>query len=114
MRLYLDEDLSPRIAVALRRRGIDAVSAHEVGNTQRSDAEQLAYATRSRRALVTRNARHFLTLAHAAVERQTPHAGIVLCPPSLCGVELRVLVRRLAAVVAHHAAGLDAYDVIWL
>ena len=45
MKLYLDENLSPRIAEISRARGLDAVSAHEVGNTQLPDVAQLRHAT---------------------------------------------------------------------
>ena len=31
MKFYLDEDLSPKIAVILRKNGIDALSVHEAG-----------------------------------------------------------------------------------
>ncbi len=80
MRFYLDEDLSPRIAEPLRRRGLDAINAAEVGNRQISDQAQLLYAVREGRALVTRNVRHFVQLSKEAVARQEPHAGIIFCP----------------------------------
>jgi predicted nuclease of predicted toxin-antitoxin system len=53
VKLYLDENLSPRIEDLLRTRGLDAVSAHEAGDTQLSDRAQLDYAVREGRALVT-------------------------------------------------------------
>jgi predicted nuclease of predicted toxin-antitoxin system len=86
MKLYLDEDLSPQIARRLREIGVDAVSAHETGNVQLSDREQLSYAAAEGRALVTRNVRHFVVLAKDAIARQEPHAGIVLCLSSLRGL----------------------------
>lgn len=114
MRLYLDEDLSPRIAIELRRRGIDAVSAFEVGNLQLSDREQLTYAARERRCLVTRNVRHFIDLARDAIRRQEPHRGIVLCPASVRGSEVGTIVRGLLRIAARFPGGLDAYDVLYL
>ncbi|MEW6674809.1 MAG: DUF5615 family PIN-like protein [Nitrospirota bacterium] len=33
MKLLLDEDLSPQIAVILREKGINAISVHEIGRT---------------------------------------------------------------------------------
>ena len=85
MKFYMDEDVSPKIAERLRKKGIDAVSAIEAGNLQLSDREQLACAAGGGRCLVTRNVRHFIVLAQEAIRRQEAHAGIILCPPSIRG-----------------------------
>jgi len=63
MRLYLDEDMSSRVAQALRERGHDVISSHEVGNDGLSDEEQLQYATEQGRHLVTYNCRDYIVLA---------------------------------------------------
>jgi len=114
VKFYLDEDLSPRIAAALRRKGIDTTSAHEAGNIQISDPEQLAHAAGEGRCLVTRNARHFIALSREAIHRQQPHAGILLCSPRLTGAEIRSIVRRLARVAKQHPHGLGPYDIFYL
>ncbi len=44
MKFYLDEDLAPAIGPALRKRSVDAVSAHEVGHIGVGYAEQLTFA----------------------------------------------------------------------
>jgi len=111
---YLDEDLSPKIAVALRRKGIDAVSAHEAGNTQFSDSQQLAYAAGEGRCLVTRNARHFLALSREAINRQQPHAGILLCSPRLTGAEFHSIISRLTQIAKQYPQGLGPYDIFYL
>jgi uncharacterized protein with PIN domain len=44
IKLYLDEDAHKKIAVALRLKGYDVVSAHEVQKQSLSDYQQLEYA----------------------------------------------------------------------
>lgn len=72
IRLYLDENLTPRIAVQLRRRGVDVVSVHELGLTGDSDPNHLARAASLKQVLVTCDT-DFLRLAAEGCE----HAGIV-------------------------------------
>lgn len=114
MRFYLDEDLAPAIASALRKRGVDAVSAHEVGNTGLGDTEQLAFATGQRRCLVSKNARDFGRLGRTAVDQGHPHAGIVLCPPTMGGGTVGLTVSALMTIAGRYPAGLGEYDVIYL
>jgi len=114
MKFYLDEDLSPQIAERLRKRGIDAVSAFEAGNVQASDREQPAYAADEGRCLVTRNVRHFILLAQEAIRRQQPHAGIILCPPSIRGFETGAIVAALTRLAKRFPRGLGEYDVLYL
>lgn len=113
MTLYLDEDLSPRIAELLRAQGIGAVSAHEVGNTQLDDRGQFAYARGAGRAIVTRNVRDFLRLAEEAVAANMSHPGIILVPPSFRGDEFAEIARALAVQAAEHPQGV-ADQVIYL
>ena len=114
MKFYLDEDLTPAIAVSLRRRGVDAVSAHEVGQVGLSDAEQLAFASGQGRCLVSANARDFKRLGRDAVEQGRPHAGIVLCSPRIHGLDAGAVVNALVEAAKRYPAGLGEYDVVYL
>jgi len=76
IRLYLDEDVQRGVAAALRGRGFDAISAHEVGRWGLSDAEQLACAAADQRALFTFDAADFLRLHRRWIESGRPHGGI--------------------------------------
>jgi predicted nuclease of predicted toxin-antitoxin system len=114
VKLYLDEDLAPAIAERLRRRGTDAVSAHDVGMTGVSDVAQLDHAASETRALVTRNVRHFRALGDDRIRSQTPHAGIILCPASLRGSEYRIIADALAQLTRRYPKGLGPYDVVFL
>lgn len=107
MKLYLDEDLSPTIALLLRRRGPDATSAHEVGRRQQEDGAQLEYATREGRAIVTRNVVDFLRLAREAVATNTEHAGIVLVPSSFRGDEYEAIAHAILEEVKPYPHGLE-------
>lgn len=62
IKLYIDEDISDRLAVVLRSRGYDAISAHEVEMRGKTDREQLLYATEHERVIITQNVKHFVDL----------------------------------------------------
>jgi hypothetical protein len=68
----LDENLTPKIAVQLRRRGIDVVSVHELGLSGDSDENHLQRATNMGRVLVTADT-DFLVMASDGIT----HAGII-------------------------------------
>jgi uncharacterized protein with PIN domain len=89
VKLYLDENIPPALAVILRSRGYDVVSAHEVDMRGKKDEEQLEYAIAQGRVLLTFNVRHFAPLAKSYFEQGREHPGIVVSTD----VELRKLIR---------------------
>jgi hypothetical protein len=114
LKFCLDEDLAPAAAAALRRRGIDAISAHDAGNRGLTDAAQLAFAAREGRCLVTGNVRHFVLLAQEAIRDDRRHAGIVLCSPRLAHGSPGRLAAALERLARDRPGGLGAYDGIYL
>ena len=70
--LYLDENLSPKIAEQLRLRGVDAVCFRELGLLGVEDINHLEQATKFGRVLVTTDV-DFLRLAAEGIE----HVGII-------------------------------------
>lgn len=97
MNLLLDEDLSPRIAQALRKLGVDAVSVHEVGRQGLSDREQLEFAASEGRCFVTRNRDDYRLLTRERFDRNQPHEGVLVIssrlPPDDFG-RIAVAVKR--------------------
>lgn len=106
MKLYLDENLSPRVAELLRIRGVDAVSAHEAGFTQADDRSQFRRAVQQGRAIVTCDVRDFVHLATAAVAANLDHPGMILIPSSLGTEEFAAIAEAVEAVVRRHPEGL--------
>src|SRR5262245_27542050 len=93
--LYLDEDVDVLIAQLLRARGFVAVTTQEAGQLRNSDVEQLAYAVRQYKTLLTHNRVHFEALAQTCVAAGQPHEGIIIAvrrPP-------RQIVRRLLRIL---------------
>lgn len=74
IRFHLDENCSPVLADALRRRGIDVSTTQEEDLRAAADEFQLAFATQRRRVLVTHDT-DFLALH----QRGVAHSGIVYC-----------------------------------
>lgn len=83
MRFFLDEDVNPAVAEIARRRGLDAVSVHEIDRRGLSDEEQLRFSAREGRLLVTRNRDDFIQLTVSFFQASQPHAGLLIVPRSL-------------------------------
>ena len=109
-RLYLDEDVHGRVASALRLRQFDVESAHEVRRWGLTDAEQLEYAAKSDRAIVTFNMAHFVQLHNEWLETGQAHAGIIVSDQ----LPIAVMVRRLLNLLANRTAADLAGRIFWL
>ena len=75
VRFHLDEHIASSVAAGLRRRSVDVTCAADVGLMGANDEDQLKFATRSDRVLVTQDA-DFLRLHKIG---DVSHAGIVYC-----------------------------------
>lgn len=76
--LYLDEDVSYKIAQLLRDKGYHAVSVYEVGLGEDSDEAQLSYATAHQMAVLTCNKKDFLKLAKQWTSANRTYHGILV------------------------------------
>ena len=114
MKFYLDEDLSPKIAVLLRKNGTDAVSAHEVGMCEASDKEQLDFAAKNKRCLVTRNRDDFIKLTVQYFNDRRPHGGILIVPYALPGDQFSRIAHMIEKFSSRHGRGLEPYSIAFL
>ena len=114
MKFYLDEDLSPKVAVILRKSGIDAVSAHEVGMCGVSDKEQLDFAAKEKRCLVTRNRDDFIRLTVQFFNDRQSHGGILIVPYTLPVDQFSRIANLIKKFSSHHRQGLEPYSIAFL
>ena len=77
-RLYLNHDVPKTAAEALRSEGYDVVATDEVGLADASDEEQLAWAAKEGRTLVSFNVRDYPSLHLKYLQEELFHSGIVL------------------------------------
>ena len=76
--LYLDEDVSVLVARILRSRGFTAVTTQEAGQVANSDSEQLAYAIRKNKTLLTHNRVDFEQLSQEYFRTNRNHKGLII------------------------------------
>ena len=74
VRFYLDQHISFAVAQGLRQRGVDVLSAQDAGRCGFSDSNQLEFATRDERVMVSFDD-DYLALASSGAH----HAGIAWC-----------------------------------
>lgn len=78
IRVCIDEDLSDRIAVAIKSKGFDVISTHEVDMRSKTDKEQLEYAKKHNRTILTKNIKHFVKLQREYYKDGLSHNGILV------------------------------------
>jgi len=110
IRLYLDEDIVKNVAPALRARGFDAISVHELSHYGWSDAEHLTYAAAERRAIFTFNAPDYITLHKDYLAKRKPHAGIIVSKQH----PIRETIRRLLGLLNRVTAGEMQNQFWWI
>jgi len=108
VRFLLDEMYSPDIALALQRKGTDAVSVHERSQLEGepSDREILRAATRERRVLVSNNAKDLVPIVDEFGLRGEMHLGVLLTSDVTfprTREMIALMVRSLAAFAADRA-----------
>ena len=114
MKFYLDEDISPRVSEILRKRGVDAVSAHEADMPQACDSEQLSFAAAEGRAMVTRNRDDFITLTVQFFDDLKPHKGLIIVPHTIPGFDFSKLASLLAKFSKEYPENLEPYTIEFL
>lgn len=89
--------MSRALLQALRARGVDAVTALDVGMIQRPDEEHLDWATAHGRVLYSFNLADFYRLHSVWLGRRTPHAGLILTQQQRysVGEQMRRLLRLM-------------------
>ncbi|MEW6237261.1 MAG: DUF5615 family PIN-like protein [Candidatus Omnitrophota bacterium] len=98
--LYLDEDIDVLAAELLRSRGFQVLTTQEANQRGASDADQLSYAARHGKAIVTHNRVHFEALAKEYATQGSSHYGIIIAVRR----PIHELVRRLLQILNHAAA----------
>ena len=119
MRLLLDEHLSPRIAVELRRTGHDVIAIAERPDLRgRSDEDAIDASAAERRSFVTFDVVDHLRIHGTAVRLRRPHPGLVLLAPSTWRTSdqgIGELVRAIVALLeAHPSEDALADRTLWL
>ena len=95
IKLYLDEDVHKKIALALRLKGYNVISAHEIKKQGITDYNQLDNAISEQRAIFTFNIGDFQKLHKKYLDAGKEHFGILLSKQIPFGETLNRLTKFL-------------------
>ena len=93
VKLYLDEDVPLSFGEALRTRGVDALSTQKAGNKGCTDLEQLLFAVKHGRVIITHNKKDFMLLHKHYLEVKKQHHGIILTDQQPVGIMLKSVMK---------------------
>ena len=108
IRPYWDEDVFKGVAPALRARGFDAVSVHDLQHYGWSDNQHLTYASDHGRAVFSFNAVDYLALYVEYISAERSHAGIVVAKQ----LPIRETIRRLLDLL-NRVTGDELRNQLW-
>lgn len=108
--LYLDEDVRVLLGEVLRNRGYDVSHVLELGRGGKGDSDQLAYAVKQGRSILTHNIRDFVKLAKIYQDQQKDHYGIIVSSH----LSFRELLRQTLKLLSLHAREELKNRFIWL
>lgn len=91
IKLYLDENVHPELAVILRKYGYDAIATQETDNCGKSDIEQMDFAASQQRVIVTFNIKDFVPLNNTFYSEDHYHSGIIVSSQ----INLKTMLKRL-------------------
>lgn len=119
VRLFLDEHISPTVAIELRRLEHDVIAVAERDDLRgRPDVEIFAAAALSGRTVVTFDVGDYLPLVHRSVQMRHRHGGLVLLSSARSWSKGEATGRLVAALaklmLAHPADDAFADRVEWL
>ncbi|HDZ02886.1 MAG TPA: hypothetical protein ENH52_15845 [Nitrospirae bacterium] len=110
IKLYLDEDVHKKTATALRLKGYDVISAHEVHNQSLSDYQQLEYAISEQRAIFTFDVGDFSRLHEEYIKKGKDHFGIILSKQ----VPLTETIKHLTKFLFTHSQEQIRNNIFWI
>lgn len=98
--IYLDECMDPAMIGPLRQRGYEVSSAQLEHYRGANDLDQLNFATRLDRLIVSENGKHFRAWHRFFQQQGLPHGGIVIVPQTELALETLRVAMMLDWIVA--------------
>jgi len=92
-KFYLDEDIDIALEQTLINRGVDAVSTLKAGNNGNTDEEQLVFANKENRVIITHNVRDFVILNKKFLHDDRMHHGIIVSDQLPIGTLLKRIMK---------------------
>lgn len=111
MKFYVDENLSPEIAVQLRGLGFDATHTYEHRRAGASDEDQLEFAARNGYCIVTADQMDFLELTRRFKAAARPHAGAIIVGWPVRRAEVVKVAAMIAELAGGYPAGMEPYTM---